>query len=198
MKKISKVVHNIKNWKSVSGVAQTGIHVNSSTRKNYYFGLEEWNNSDIFKKHKLFYLDSFRSYPRFDYYEKIELINFNKSTVFHIGTLVGVTSLKCKDIQEIRNKLINDNWLNEVEKNFNDINDTRPIESHLEYMQCWNSEDIIAPINEGFILNLRYEDFIYFDQPINLTLHNKEVNSLWKRLIKLYDLKIEFNDLFYL
>ena len=92
--------------------------------------------------------------------------------------------------------MINDNWLNEVEKNFNQINDLRPIKSHLEFMQCWNSEDIIAPINEGFILNLRYEDFIYFEQPINLTLQNSRVNSLWKRLIKLYDLKIEFNNLF--
>ena len=92
--------------------------------------------------------------------------------------------------------MINNNWLSEIEKHFNKINDLRPIELHNEYMKCWNSDDIIAPINQGFILNIRYEDFIYFEQPRNLTAQNPNVNTYWKRLIKLYDLKNEFINIF--
>jgi hypothetical protein len=196
VKKISKVVHNTNNWTKVSGAAQAGIHVTTSNRKNYNFGLEEWNNCEILKNHKLAYLDSFRSFPRFDYFESIELINFNNKTVYHIGRLEGVKRIHCSEIPEIRNTLIGENWLNHVEKDFHLINDQRPIESHSEYMQCWNSEDIVAPINQGFILNVKYERFTLFDQPRNLSVIDRTINDL-KRLVLLYDFKPEHEKIFH-
>jgi hypothetical protein len=195
MRKISKVVHNTNNWTRVSGVAQTGIFVTESKRKNYYFGLEEWNNCEVLRKHKLAYLDSFRSFPRFDYFESIELINFNNQTVYHIGRLEGVKRIICREIPEIKNKLINDNWLKIVEHDFHQINDLRTIESHSEYMQCWNSEDIVAPINQGFILNVKYDRFTLFDQPRNLSVIDGGINNL-KRLILLYEFKKEHQNIF--
>ena len=73
MKKISKLVYNRNNWTCVSGVAQTGIHVINSKRKNYYFGLEEWNQNNVFKGLKIAYLDSFRSKTRIGCFDKVYL-----------------------------------------------------------------------------------------------------------------------------
>jgi hypothetical protein len=194
--KVSKNVNNSKQWAAVTGIAQTGIYVTKSDRNNYYFGLEEWNNSELLKKHKLAYLDSFRSFPRFDYYEKIELISYNNQIVHHVGTLKGVSRIKGIDIQKIRRTLINENWLEKVEKDFHDINDLRLIESNTEYMKCWNSDDIVAPTNQGFILNIKYEELDYFQVPVNLTEQNPRVNRKWRRLIHLYELNNDYQNLF--
>lgn len=195
--KVSKFVNNENNWTSVSCIAQTGIIVdrNKQNKKKYYFGLEEWNNSDILRKHKLAYLDSFRSFPRMESYERIELINFNNGIVYHIGRLENVKRIKCKEIPAIRKLLLNENWLKNVETDFHNIQDLRPIENHLEYTQCWNSDEIVAPTSHGFILNLRYEKILLFKNPINLTALNPIANN-WKRLIHLYETPNELEDLF--
>jgi hypothetical protein len=187
MKKISKLVHNTNNWTCIAGVAKTGIHVTNSERKSYYFGLEEWNNSEVLKKHQFAYLDSFRSFPRFDYFEKIELINYNQQTVYHVGRLKGVKQIKCNEIPEIKKTLLDENWLEQVQMDFHQINDLREIENNIEYMSCWKSEEIVAPINEGFILNVRYDEMTFFDNAIDLSALNPEINNL-KRLVLLFEL----------
>jgi len=195
--KASKFVYNDNDWTSVSGLAQTGIIVNRNeqNKKKYYFGLEEWNNSNILRNHKLAYLDSFRSFPRMEYYERIELINFNNGIVYHVGRLENVKRIKCKEIPDIKKLLLKENWLKRVETDFHNIEDVRPIENNNEYMQCWNSEDIVATTNNGFILNLRYEKFSLFKEPINLTALNPAANN-WKRLIHLYGIPNELENLF--
>lgn len=196
--KASKLVNNNNTWTAVSGIAQTGIMVGKSVqnKKSYYFGLEEWNNSNILRNHKLAYLDSFRSFPRLEYYERIELINFNNKTVYHVGRIEKVHRIKCKEIPEIKKLLISENWLKKVEVDFNAINDLRQIENNNEYMNCWNSEELVAPTNEGFIVNIRYDELTFFEQPINLTVLNPNVNNLWKRLILLYEVSADLENLF--
>jgi hypothetical protein len=196
--KASKLVHNINIWTSVSKEAQTGILVRRTelNKSSYFFGLEEWNNCKILRKHKLAYLDSFRSFARLENYERIELLNFNNGIVYHIGTLYGVKRIKCLEIPEIKKILNSENWLIHVENDFNAILDLREITDHDEYMHCWNSEDIVAPINKGFIVNIRYDRLIFFDNPINLTELNPNINQRWRRLIQLYEVPQNLENLF--
>ena len=196
MSRISKVVFNVDNWTRVTGTAQTGIQVIHEKRGNYNFGLEEWNNCQILKKHKLAYLDSFRSFNRSGCFENIELINFYNHTVYHIGTLKGVRVIASEEIEKIRNTLINENWLKIVEQDFQQIQDLRLIEKHTEYMRCWHSNEIVAGVNQGFVLNIRYDEMIYFDEPRNLTLQDERVNLRWRRLVHLYRVRNEFQNLF--
>ncbi len=195
--KASKLVNNNNSWTAVSGIGQTGIMVGvkAQNKKSYYFGLEEWNNSSILRKHKLAYLDSFRSFPRLEYYERIELINFRNGAVYHIGRLEKVKRLKCLEIPDIKKLLIMDSWLKQVEADFHNIQDLRPIVNNNEYMKCWNSKDIVAPTNEAFILNLRYEKVSFFQSPRNLTSINPAANN-WKRLIHLYEVSNALEYLF--
>ena len=196
--KASKLVNNNNTWTAVSGIAQTGIMVGKSAqnKKSYYFGLEEWNNSNILRNHNLAYLDSFRSFPRLEYYERIELINFRDGAVYHIGRLEKVKRLKCLEIPDIKKLLIRENWLKQVEADFHYIQDLRLIVNNNEYMRCWNSEEIVAPTNEGFVLNIRYDKLTFFERPINLTLLNPNVNNLWRRLILLYEVPAGLENLF--
>lgn len=196
--KTSKLVHNINNWTQVSRVAQTGILVNRNNlnKKSYYFGLEDWNNCKQLRKHKLAYLDSFRSSARLDYYERIELLNFNNGIIYHVGRIENVKRIKCKEIPEIKKLITRENWLAQVETDFNAIQDLREIANHNEYMQCWNSEEIVAPTNEGFIVNIRYDKLVFFENPINITALNPNVNNLWRRLTQLYEVPSNLENLF--
>jgi hypothetical protein len=196
--KVSKLVNNNKSWTAVSSLAQTGILVNGNiqNKNKYNFGLEEFINCEILRKHKLGYLDSFRSFPRLGYYERIELINFSNGIVYHVGRLDKVKRIKCTEIPLIKGLLLKDNWLKKVEADFHKIQDLRPIENHNEYMQCWNSEDIVAPTNEGFVLNIRYDTLTFFEHPINLSAQEASVNNQWKRLIHLYEVPQNLEYLF--
>lgn len=196
--KVSKLVFNNNNWTTVSRLAQTGVSVNRNTnyKNKYNFGLEEWINCDILRKHKLGYLDSFRSFPRLGNHERIELINFSNGIVYHVGRLENVKRVKCAEISLIKDLLMKDNWLKKVEADLHKIQDLRPIANHNEYMQCWNSEDIVAPTNEGFIINIRYDALTFFEHPINLSAQESSVNNQWKRLIHLYEVPVNLEYLF--
>ena len=196
--KASKLVNNSKNWTSVSREAQTGILVNRNlqNKKSYFFGLEEWNNCEQLRKHKLAYLDSFRSINRLDYYERIEMLNFNNGIVYHIGSIENVKRIRCTEITEIKKVLNSENWLTQVENDFNAVHDLRDIANNYEYMHCWNSEEIVAPTNEGFIVNIRYDKLVFFDNPVNITSVNPNVNILWRRLIQLYEIPENLENLF--
>jgi hypothetical protein len=130
------------------------------------------------------------------YYERIELINFSNGIVYHVGRLDKVKRIKCTEIPLIKGLLLKDNWLKKVEADFHKIQDLRPIENHNEYMQCWNSEDIVAPTNEGFVLNIRYDTLTFFEHPINLSAQEASVNNQWKRLIHLYEVPQNLEYLF--
>lgn len=196
--KLAKLVNNINNWATLSRSAQTGmyVHVSEGNKKSYYFGLEEWNNNEIMLKHKIAYLDCFRSFPRKEFYEEIELIKFLHKNLYHVGRFQNVRTIKSDEIPEIKKTLSDENWLINIENSFHKINDLRPINANSQYVKCWNSEKIVAPINEGFIVNIRYDKLTFFEQPINLTLLNNEVNKKWRRLIHLYGIPTEFENLF--
>ncbi len=191
--KASKLVNNNNNWINITRLAQNGIIVKANTqnKKQYFFGLEEWNNCHILRKHKLAYLDSFRSFPRAGYYERIELINYCNGIVYYVGKLENVKQIGCVEIAGIRNMLTSEGWLKRIESDFNAIQDLRIIENNTEYMKAWNSKKIIAPTNESFILNIHYENFIFFESPVNLTALNINANN-WKRLSQLYNIPSQF------
>ena len=64
-----------------------------------------------------------------------------------------------------------------------------------EYLKCWNSENIVAPTNQSFILNLRYENILFLNEPINLTELDNRANN-WRRLSKLFNVSNELESLF--
>jgi len=189
--KASKFVYNDNDWTSVSGLAQTGIIVNRNeqNKKKYYFGLEEWNNSNILRNHKLAYLDSFRSHSRPAMYDHVNLFMFSplEKVIYHVGFMTGVKQLSNNQIPEIRAQLDANNWLNTIEPSFHAINDQRSIIENREYMQSWDSDSIVEKTNDAFILNVTYDSWTIFPIPINLTRIDPNVNSRWRRLSVLYN-----------
>jgi len=191
----SKLVYNTNNYTSVLGNAQTGILVKNK-KKPYYFGLEEWNNQPLFKKKKVAYLDSYRRFVRVGTADRIALIYYNPNdkTVYHYGNLWGVRQLQNKEINELRDYLNNNNWLQLVENSFNSIADLRAINAHTEYMRSWNSNNIIAGTGESFILNIEYEKAEFFEQDkwINLTKIIPAINNKWRKLNQRYTVPKEW------
>ena len=194
--KVSKIVNNTNNWKSISGIAQTGIMVNTiGLSESFFLGLEEWNNSEILRKLKLAYLDSFRSVKRTEYFDCINLINYKNGIVYLVGKIEGVKQLENDEIEEIRNTLSHHNWLPKIKNDFTSLNETQIIENPQEYLTCWNSEEIVAPTNQSFILNLRYEKILFLKEPINLTELDIRANN-WRRLSKLFVVNDDLEFLF--
>lgn len=195
----SKLVYNTNNYTSVSGNAQTGILVNN-TKNPYYFGLEEWNNQQILKKKKVAYIDSYRRFVRVGIADKIALIYYNPNdkTVYQYGNLWGVRQLQNKEINELRDYLNNNNWLQLVENSFNSICDLRAINAHTDYMLCWNSNNIIAGTGKSFILNIEYERADFFEQNNwkNLTKLIPKINNNWKKLNQRYTVPKEWEKYF--
>jgi hypothetical protein len=190
---ISKIVENDNNWVKVSGNAQTGILVNNNhpTRLQYYFGLEEWNNSQILKNHKLAYLDSFRRFKRESLYDRIELIRFSQGIIYHVGRLSNVRGICNQEISRIRRELMHENWLECIENDFHEIGDLRRINENVEYNAVWESNQIVGPRNSGFIANIKYEEQVFFENPRNLTILEGFDNNRYKRLSQLYNLQIQ-------
>lgn len=194
--KVSKIVNNSNNWKSISGIVQTGILIkNNGLAKSYFLGLEEWNNSEILRELKLAYLDSFRSVRRTEYFDCINLINYKNGIVYLVGKIEGVKQLENDEIEEIRNTLSHHNWLPKIKNDFTSLNETQLFENPQEYLKCWNSENIVAPTNQSFILNLRYEKILFLKKPINLTELDNRANN-WRRLSKLFNVSNELESLF--
>lgn len=194
--KVSKIVNNSNQWKSLSGIAKAGIIVNTiGLSDSFFLGLEEWNNSEILRKQKLAYLDSFRSVIRTEYFDCINLINYKDGIVYLVGRLEGVRQIEDIEIKEIRKTLDRENWLHKVKNDFSKLNETQLFENPQEYLKCWNSENIVAPTNQSFILNLRYEKILFLKEPINLTELDNRANN-WRRLSKLFNVSNELESLF--
>ena len=191
--KSSKLVHNTNNYTAISGDAQCGVLVNNANRVNYFIGLEEWNNNKILQKLKIAYLDSFRLCVRPNEIDKILLFSFNPINrhIYLVGYLYGVKQIKDTEIQEIRNNLLEENWLQEAQQDFHNIGDFREIENHNQYYNCWNSNTIVAEPGKNFILNVRYDNIKIFEYPykINFTNLFPELNSKWRRLSILYNIQ---------
>lgn len=189
--KASKLVYNTNNYQSVSGCAQTGINVIFDDI-HYYFGLEEWNNSKVLKKFKLAYLDSFRSHNRIEIIDCILLFSFKpvNRQVYFIGFLKKVEQIKDNEIEGVKQQLIVNDWLNIVQNDFNAIGDNRNVNQHQEYMNCWESDNIVANTGKAFILNIKYKEANFFKEEnyINLTQIDPRINQKWKRLSVLYNL----------
>lgn len=193
--KASKLIHNTSNYTSISSNAQCGILVNNANRNNYYIGLEEWNNNKVLKNLKIAYLDSFRSNDRPNEIDKIFLFSYNTQNhhIYLVGYLCGVTQIKNNEVDGIRNNLLEENWLKQVQQDFHNIQDIRQIEHHNQYYGCWNSNTIIANPGKNFILNVRYRSIKILEPQnrIDLTVIFPELNLTWRRLRCLYDIPTE-------
>ena len=190
--KASKLVYNNYNYISVSGVAQIGVAYTIDKGKKY-FGLEEWNNSETFRNIKLGYLDSFRSNNIEDVIDFILLFSYNPNDkqIYLIGCMKNVKQIKCNEIDEIRNQLAGQNWLNSIQNEFQNINDNGL--GFKKYKNCWNSNYIVEKTEESFIVNVRYVESIILEEQINLTEIFPNINNL-KRLSVLYNLPIEIQE----
>jgi len=195
----SKLVHNNNNWTSVSGLAQTGILVDTNKKNSYYFGLEEWINNSILRKMKVGYIDSYRAFHRTDAVDRIILFSFNPTNrqVYYVGNLYKVRQLANEEINPLKT-MLNQNWLGEVQNGFHNIGDNRPIQNHIEYMGCWDSNNIVAETRQSFILNIRYEKIKLFPKKdwVNLTELIPEINSQWKRLIHRFNVSPDLEQYF--
>jgi hypothetical protein len=192
--KASKLVFNNSNFTSVSGVAQTGIFVpreDGLIENSCYFGLEEWINNPMLLSRKFGYIDSYRRTTRTGVENRIVLFMFNPidKHIYYVGNLYGVQQLTDQDINQIRDNLLNENWLDIVQRDFNNIGDQRLIQNHNEYMKCWNSERIVGPTGECFVVNIKYKKLEIFPEKywVDLTILNHQVNKKWRKLIDLYD-----------
>ena len=190
--KASKLVYNCNGYDSVNGIAQVGIEFSINNKKKF-FGLEEWNNNKIIKNLKLGYLDSFRANKINGVVEYIVLFfyNPNDKKVYLAGCLKNVRQLDFNEIQEKRNFLEEQNWINIVQENFQNINDDGL--GFKKFKKCWSSNDIIVKTEKSFVFNLEYEKLIFLDIPLNLTDIFPEINNL-KRLSVLYNLKREIQE----
>lgn len=191
--KASKLVYNCDGYDSVNSLAQVGIEFSINNKKKF-FGLEEWNNNKIIKNLKLGYLDSFRANKINGVVEYIVLFfyNPNDKKVYLAGCLKNVRQLDFNEIQEKRNFLDEQNWINIVKENFQNINDDDGL-GFKKFKKCWSSNDIIAKTEKSFVFNLEYEKLIFLDLPLNLTDIFPEINNL-KRLSVLYNLKREIQE----
>jgi len=189
--KASKLVHNSCNYISVCGNAQIGVLVNNLPDFKYFFGLEEWNNNDILKKEKIAYIDSFRVFNRPNLISRLFLFTYDitDKNIYLIGYLTNAKQLQNRDIEGIRESLIIQNWLQILQLDFNNIGDFRQIQNHHEYLNCWNSNNIVAETGKGFIVNIKYEKIQLFEihERINLSEIYPEINLKWKRLSRLYN-----------
>jgi hypothetical protein len=196
--KASKLVYNNNNFTSVSGVAQTGIYVTRNNKKaSYYFGNEEWLNNQTLKKMKIGYIDSYRRTTRLGIEPKIALFMYNRydSQIYHIGNLYKVKQIIPEEIEEIRQELLQNNWLNYAQEGFNNIGDNRQINQHTQYFNCWNSNNITGDIGKSFIINIRYSRIEIFKEKLqvnNLSLSLPLINKKWKRLVDLYNVPEEW------
>ncbi len=192
----AKLVHNINNWVSVSGYAQTGITVNINIKKSYYFGLEEWINNPILRKMKVGYLDCYRASIHLGLADKIALFSYDprNTNIYHVGNVYGVEQLNDNNIPAIYPNLNPNNWLNQVEHDFHNIGDLRAILNHIEYMHCWNALHINDDIGNAFILNIRYKEIEFFEPSnrVNITHLNRLVNNKWKRLSRRYTVPVNW------
>ena len=193
--KASKLVHNTNNYTAVSGDAQCGLLVDNINRKNYYIGFEEWNNNKILQKLCIAYLDSFRSCNHPTQIDKILLFTFNpqNNQIYLVGYLYEVNQIKNTEIQGIRDDLVNQNWLQQVQQDFHNIGDIREIVNNNQYYNCWNSNNVVSNPGQNFILNVRYKSITIFEKPykINLTNLFPELNLTWGRLSVLYNIPEE-------
>jgi len=191
--KASKLVYNNNHYIAVSGLAQAGIGVpsNKLAKRGYYFGLEEWMNSPILKEMKLGYIDNFRRTLRPEVEERVVLFmyNPNDNQIYYIGNLYGVEQLNDQDINQIRINLINENWLDIVQSDFNNIGNQRLIQNHDEYLKCWNSQCIVGLTGGSFIVNIKYKKLEIFSEKesVKVTKLIPEVNNSWKKLSILYN-----------
>lgn len=196
----SKLVCNNYNWTTVSGLAQKGIFVYRGKNISYYFGLEEWLNNAFLRKMKVGYIDSYRAHLRHGFAERIALFTYCKSNrqVYYVGDIYDVCQVADEEIEDLRNILIGQNWLQEVERGFHNIGDNRANGNHTDYMQCWNSNLIIAQTGQAFILNIRYEKFELLPQRdwVNLSELNGEINNRWRRLVHRYIVPDEYEEYF--
>ena len=189
----SKLVYNENSWESVSGFAQTGVPVHK-----HYFGFEEWLNNLFLKSKKLGYIDSFRAYCRDKKYDRIALFMYNPmdKNVYYVGNLYKVVQLKDADIQKYRDTLNQENWLEQIKRDFDKTTTLNNSNAFQSYSNCFNSNTIVGDTAQSFVLNIEYKKLEIFPEKINLTSRIPEINNRFRRLRQLYTIPTEWDYLF--
>jgi hypothetical protein len=190
----SRLVMNDNNYTGVSGLAESGVFVNSG-QLQYNIGFEEWNNIELFKKHNVGYVDCYRSHVRHDitdlYLYKKDHTTPN-TTYKAVGIMKRVTQLQDNQIPGLL-KLIIQN-IGVIQASFNNIGDFRPINGpNHQYYHSLQSNHIVANPGKSFVLNIRYESVELFEgKGPNLTnLTREKINNL-KRINQRYHLEKEW------
>ncbi len=181
--KASKLVYNSNGWTSLTGLTRDGVRLNNGSA----FGFEEWLNNPILKELKVGYIDSFRSADVDNRIDKIVLFTLENRVNYYVGQIIGASRIDNVEVLNTRARLINRNWLinvnNELNNIFNDPN------AFIKYNRCFNSNKVTGNTESTFICNLKYESMEIFQREnwINISEMGQRVNSRWRHLRNLYD-----------
>jgi len=180
----AKLVWNEDNWVKPSGLAQVGVSVPAT--EPYKYGLEEWLNNETLRKHKIGYLDCYRSDKREGIADiMLFTLNLTDRNVYHVGNVCGVKQLIDNDIPTIKNSLTDDWLINPIEVDFVRIEAGAPsIGMPIYNNNNWNTTNIISPPPKGFMVNIKYEKLEIFDKSkwVNLTEMDRKINRSWRYL----------------
>jgi hypothetical protein len=201
MTRAAKLIWNVNNWESPDGLTKEYGVLVEFIGGAYRYGLEEFLLSEVFILKNYGYLDCFRRVGR-NYQNPEDVILFTldpNGRILHIGNLFNVSQLQDQDSQTVWNELRDLNFIeNSINPAFNRI-EQLPMPDFSEgarvFMQNNFGEDInhIPNIQSepplGFCVNFKYERINLFEEPIDLTEIDPDINRRWKKLNILYKLE---------
>jgi len=195
----AKLVWNEDNWVKPSGLAQVGVPVPAT--EPYKYGLEEWLNNETLRKHKIGYLDCYRSDKREGIADiMLFTLNPNDRNVYHVGNVCGVKQQlnTPANISAIK-AILPEDWLKKpIEVDFVRIEGNIPSLGMPVYKENnWNTTNIISTPPTGFMANIKYEKLEIFDKSkwVNLTEMDSSINAKWRKLgIRYINANANFND----
>ena len=116
--------------------------------------------------------------------------------VYYVGNLYKVVQLKDADIQKYRDTLNQENWLEQIKRDFDKTNTLNTSAAFQSYSNCFNSNTIVGDTAQSFVLNIEYKKLEIFPEKINLTSRIPEINNRFRRLRQLYTIPAEWENIF--
>jgi len=170
---------NNKNWTQPTDVDENayanngyGVLVETPSKNEYRFGFEEWLCNETPANQNIGFLECYRNAKHEETASKIMLYTKIKNNLFHVGNIHEVNQLNNHDINNIKNELTQLSWNDVIQNHFQLLQDRRLFNNHSEYLQHWNSSQIICNQNEaGFCFNITYKKLEVFteDKFVNLS-----------------------------
>ena len=107
-----------------------------------------------------------------------------------------MVQLKDADIQKYRDTLNQENWLEQIKRDFDKTTTLNNSNAFQSYSNCFNSNTIVGGTAQSFVLNIEYKKLEIFPEKINLTSRIPEINNRFRRLRQLYTIPAEWDYLF--